>query len=69
MPYSILHRPAWQVLFCQAELLCKRHARRKKRWGRLPDHTRSLILILVLLTCLPAWKAERPSQSMPNAAI
>ena len=58
MPYSILHRPAWQVLFREVELSCKHQSRRKKQWGRPLGHSDSLVLKPVLLTYLAGAKSE-----------
>ena len=58
MSHSILHQRACQVLFREVELFCKRHPRGKKRAGRPPDYSDSLILKLVLLTYLCGLRGE-----------
>jgi len=55
---AILHRRACKVLFHEVALFCKRHPRRKKRPGRPPDYSDTLILNLVVLTYLMGLKGE-----------
>jgi hypothetical protein len=58
MSNYILHQKACQVLFREVEIFCKHHPRPKKRPGRTPTYSDSLIIKLVLLANLCGLRGE-----------